>query len=180
MHSRHCHYNQQRSTQCFNGRKAEKAAYVCKLVEAQMQRPTVECEGKKLKNVFKFKYLGSIFAADGSQEHDITRRIALAMQRCGQLRQVFSSEVLHTPTKVTIYKTAVTSLLTYGCEAWQLTERAQARINGANARCLARITGRSAHEEVNRRTQTYNLVAYVKRSKMQWLVHLLRMTGDTG
>ena len=36
------------------------------------QRPKVMCEGEELKNVYKFKYLGAMFAADGLQEHDLT------------------------------------------------------------------------------------------------------------
>ena len=32
------------------------------------------CEGFKLRNVFNFKYLGSIFSADGTHVHDVRRR----------------------------------------------------------------------------------------------------------
>jgi hypothetical protein len=52
----------------------------------------VKCESKKLKNVYQFKYLGSMFAADGTQMLDVRRRTAMAMRRCGQLRNVFVSE----------------------------------------------------------------------------------------
>ena len=48
---------------------------------------------RTLKNVFVFKYLGSLFAADGNQKQDIDRRINLGMVRMGQLRQVFNSKV---------------------------------------------------------------------------------------
>ena len=63
------------------------------------------------------KYLGSIFTVDGSQTRDLKRRVALAMARCGALRQVFDSKALGLPLKLSIYKSAVTSLLTYGSEA---------------------------------------------------------------
>ena len=45
-------------------------------------------------NVFKFKYLGTLFAADANQNYDIEARIAMAMARCGQLKHVFNSETL--------------------------------------------------------------------------------------
>ena len=70
-----------------------------------------------LKNVFLFKYLGSIFAADGEHEHDLNRRITLAMNRFGELRNVFNSDI-PLMLKLKLYKAAVTSLLTYGSEAW--------------------------------------------------------------
>ena len=148
-------------TQNFNGRKAEQAARTQKRKDQQKLRPKVKCESKALENIFLFKYLGSVFSADGSQEHDVTRRITLAMKRCGQLRQVFSSPDIPLQLKINVYKSAVMSVLTYDCEAWSFTKAAQARINGANARCLARLTGRSIHAESSPRSQTFDLVTAV-------------------
>ena len=70
------------------------------------------------------------------------------------------------------------SLMTYGCEAWALTPTLQARINGANSRCLARLTGRSVHQEASSRTQTFDLVTAIKIRKWKWLGHILRTPGD--
>ena len=122
--------------------------------------------------------MGSIFAANGAQEHDITRRINMATSRCGQLRNVFGLPDISLQLKINIYNTAMASLLTYGSEAWSLTPRNQARINGANARCLSRITGRSIHTEASSRTQKYDLVTAIKQRKWKWLGHLLRAPGD--
>ena len=65
-----------------------------KLTEAQKAKAKVDCEGCKLKNVFNFKYLGSIFSADGEHKRDVDRRVTLAMSRCGELRHVFNSKDL--------------------------------------------------------------------------------------
>ena len=146
--------------------------------EAQQQRPVITCEGKALGNIFHFKYLGSMFTADGSQDKDLSRRIAMAMQRCGQLRHVFDSDDITVKMKISIYKAAVMSILTYGCEAWQFTAKAKANINGANARCLSRITGQSAHQEASSLTRTYDLVQAIRKRKFQWLGHILRPQGD--
>ena len=43
--------------------------------EQQEKRPTVWCQANELKNVYLFKYLGSIFVAGDSQESDVQRRI---------------------------------------------------------------------------------------------------------
>ena len=90
--------------------------------------------------------------ATARDSRDTMRRTTLALKRCGQLRNVFSSPDVPLSLKVSIYKSAVMSLMTYGCEAWSLTPRLQARINGANSRCLARLTGRSVHSEVSPHT----------------------------
>ena len=57
-----------------------------------------------------------------------------------------------------IYKKAVTSLFTYDSEAWFLDEATAAKINGANARCLSRFTGKDAHAEASKHTTSYDLV----------------------
>lgn len=73
-----------------------------KMESVQEQLPQVECEGVKLENAAWFKYLGSIFATDGSQRHDVKRRIGLVMSRCGSLRHVFDSKDLNLDLKLTI------------------------------------------------------------------------------
>ena len=180
-HLRHCYHlnaGGAQPKQDFTNRKAEKAARTEQLKEAQKGRPKIKCEGADLENVFLFKYLGSIFAANGSHDHDVTRRVILAMKRCGQLRNVFDSPDIPVDLKVSIYKSAVMSLLIYGCEGWSLTESLQARINGANSRCLARITGRSIHLEASARTQTYDIVTAIRQRKWKWLGHILRLPGN--
>ena len=73
------------SAQSFKGSLADKAVRERKLEEQQTLRPKILCEGKELDNVFKFGYLGNVFAADGLQEYDIRARIGMAMTRCGKL-----------------------------------------------------------------------------------------------
>ena len=137
----------------------------------------MQCEGAKLKNVFRFKYLGSIFAADGDQRYDVRRRIGLAMARMGKLTHVFNSEVSF-GLKMRVYKCAVCSLFTYGSEAWNLDVATVAAINGANAACLSRITGRSRHVEASSRTRTYDLIRDIRKRRYEWLGHILRMPGE--
>ena len=119
-----------------------------------------------------------MFTASGEQRHDIDRRIALAMSRCGELRQVFSSDALAQKLKLDVYKSAITSLLTYGCEAWRMDKKTQARLNGANARCLSRIIGKYAHAEASKSTRTYDLVQAIRRRRYIWLGHILRMKNS--
>lgn len=61
----HTKYHGPKRTQVFKNRLADFTVREQKWVAQQEARPVVHCEGKPLENVFKFKYLGSIFAADG-------------------------------------------------------------------------------------------------------------------
>jgi hypothetical protein len=174
-HNQHRYFNREGQQQCFTGTKAESAAKITKMTAEQSNKPIVNCDGNALHNIFKFKYLGSIFAADGEQSHDIQRRIALAASRCGQLRHCFDSPNISTATKIKIYKAAVVSILTYGSEAWRLTAKAKAAINGVNARLISRITGKTAHEEASPKLRTFDVLKAIRKRKHQWLGHILRM-----
>ena len=103
--------------------------------------------------------------------------MALAADRMGELRHVFNSSIPF-GLKMRIYKTAVCSLLTYGSEAWHLDERITAKINGFNSRMLSRFTGKDAHAEASARTRSYDLVAAVKKRRLIWLGHILRLKGE--
>ena len=79
--------------QRFEGTKAAEKVAENKLEELQKAKVKVTCENSKLCNTFKFKYLGSIFAADGDQRYDVRRRIGMTMSRMGKLTHVFNSKV---------------------------------------------------------------------------------------
>ena len=76
----------------------------------------IKCEGTPIENVYRFKYLGSVFTADANQEHDIKVRIAQAFARCGKLRHILDVPQLSFELKLRLYKAAVCSIMTYGCE----------------------------------------------------------------
>ena len=164
--------------QNFKGTCADKKVCLEKVKEAQKAKQRVKCEGNKLKNVFCFKYLGSTFSADGSHMQDVKRRCALASSRCGALTHVFNSDAIPLDLKLQIYRTAVCSLLTYGSEAWHLTESTMAKLNGCNASCLSHITGLSAHAEASVRTRTFDLVGAIRQRRYRWLGHILRMPNN--
>ena len=161
--------------QSFAGTCADRKVREDKVEAAQALKAKVICEDRELKNVARFKYLGSIFSADGSQGFDLRRRIGMAMNRCGTLRHVLDSNGVPLSLKLKIYAAAVVSIMTYGCEAWNLDERTRAQLNGANARCLSRFTGKSSHEEASKTKRTFDMVAAVRKRRHQWLGHILRM-----
>ena len=75
---------------------------------------------------------------------------------------------------VSIFSMFNCSSLMHGSEAWTLTPRALAMLNGFNSRQLHRITGRSYREEATK--PSYDLLTAVRR--YQWLGHILRMPAD--
>ena len=130
-HQKHCYCNNvgRQRNQSFCQRKAKRAAQLEKRKASQTNEKRVMCNGNALENIYFFRYLGSIFAADGSQEQDVLRRCSMVKTRFGQLRNIFNSPDISIELKMSIYKSAVMSLMTYGCETWSMTPKIQAKAN---------------------------------------------------
>ena len=163
----------------FVGRLADKAVQVSKLEDLQKTRPDVHCGEQILENVFRLLYLGTVFAANGLQCYDVSARVAMAMSRCGKLRHIFDSPHITLKVKLRLYETAVCSLLTYGCETWDLDTATSKKINGANSVMLARITGRSIPMEARSQTTSFNLVKRIRERRLRWLGHIIRAGPDS-
>ena len=97
-------------------------------------------DGKLLKNVNRFKYLGSFVTSDCSMKVEITTRIQAVSSAYGRLRKrVFDSHDLTTPTKIKVYAHCLMPLLTYGCETWTLYRHNIAQLRTVQQRHLRRI-----------------------------------------
>ena len=143
----------------------------------QSDRPTIPCFGVPLDNVFREKYLGTIFTADTNQKHDVKETVTRALSRCGQLRHILDSSDLSLDIKLRLYQTAVCSILSYGCETrcetWTLDPVTMRMINGANSKMLSRFTGKTIPQEARQTTCNFNLVHHIRIRRFR-LVHILR------
>jgi len=154
------------------GSRAEKVAARLMQEEAQSRLPKVFCEGEALENVLSFRYPGSEIQADGDEQLDPVRRMDLAKSAFFDLCHVWEASSVSVNLKLRIYAFGVISILTYGCEAWLLTDQLMGKLANWNARCLARITGREVHEE--HRSPTFELIPRLPTRRAKWLGHVLR------
>ena len=140
------------------GSAADKHTRHEKRVAVQKKKAIILCEGKPLKNVWSFVYLGSRFSADGDPLTDVKARIASAMKTAGKMRNIWSSKWIPLPLKLRIYITSVCSQLTYGSEAWKLDAPTIRKLNGVNSRILHHITGKTIREEASADTRSFDIV----------------------
>ena len=113
-------------------------------------------------------------SADGDQHYDIERRLNLAKARCDKLRHLFDSPNLILHLKLRLYRAAICSLITYGCETWRLDIKTMRMLNNANSIMLSRITGNSIPHEARPTTTSYNLVRYIRIIRYKFAGSILR------
>jgi hypothetical protein len=78
--------------------------------------------------------------------------------------------------------------VTYGCEAWTLTDRVEKYLRIFGRRILRQIFGPVQNEdgfwrirmnhELNGLIKNADIVSYVKSKKKAWLGHVMRMEGE--
>ena len=139
--------------------------------------PKVKWEDKEASNTWQFKYLGSLFEAGGGDIADVRRRIAMATQRFGKLRNLWKDGNLHMNLRMRLYKACVCSILTYGSEAWKITKTVAAALNGANSNMVSTISGRTAHEEAST-GKTFDVVKWIRSRRLQWIGYILRLDNE--
>ncbi len=85
------------------------------------QRQAVLLDSEPLENVEKFKYLGSMFVANGQGTEEIMSRINLARSAFYRLQScLWSRREISLRTKGRVYQAVVRSILLYGSETWPI------------------------------------------------------------
>ena len=136
-------------------RTAVQDAILQKRKDMQADLPHVKWGDLDVGNCWRFKYLGSIFQADGAQMPDVKSRIAMASARFGKFRHIWTAGDLHLNLRMRLYKACICSILTYGSEAWRITAEVAKALNGANARMVIVITGRTPQQEASAKWRTF-------------------------
>jgi len=83
-----------------------------------------------LKQVPKFKYLGSILTEDGKNKEDIIQRLKEAKVMFNNKKQLLCSNNLSMEMKKKLIKSCIWSVALYGSETWTLEENEE-RITNA-------------------------------------------------
>ena len=117
-------------------------------------------------------------------DYDITERIARACQAFGRLRQrLWDDKNIRLETKISVYRSVVTSTLLYGAEAWTLYRRHIRKLDQYHMRCLRSIAGimwqdKVPNTEVLDRCQISGIEAILLRTQLRWAGHLRRMPDN--
>ncbi len=133
-----------------------------------------------MEDVDKFKYLGSIFVANGQGTEGVRSRIKLARSAFSRLQSCLSSlREISLRTKGRVYQAVVRSILLYGCEAWPVRvvdERMLEVFANDRIRRILRVRRRDCVPSVELRRclcLTSIPVLFVQR-RLRWFGHAAR------
>ena len=146
--------------------------------------PAIFIEGKQLKAVELFKYLGSIVSNNASADAEVTSRIAKATAAFGRLtKRLWKNRDIRVDTKVSVYKAAVITSLLFGCETWTLRKAHIAqleRFHQNSLRKIARIRWfhKVTNYEVLARCNIFSIQSMLESAVLRWTGHVTRMSND--
>ncbi|CAH1265118.1 Hypp3119 [Branchiostoma lanceolatum] len=172
--SRWClHHPSTANTRSRAGSLADKEVQRQKRVAKEKERGHVTLQGQQLENVHTFDYLGSRMQCDGDQKADVKYRMDIAQSRFSSLQHIWRDHRLPHAMKIRLYKSSVCSTLTHSCEAWDMTQDVTRMVNGFNSRCLHVITKKHFRDTAT--NPDYNLMSAIRRRRLRYLGHILRM-----
>ena len=137
----------------------------------------------KIKQVQKFKYLGSVLTEDGKCDAEIKRRIGLAKDAFQKLSKVLRDRKVSRTTKKRVLYCYVIPVLLYGSESWTISSRMRRRLEAIEMwfyRRMLRIswTQHVSNYEVLRRMQTRRrLMLDIRKRQLKFLGHIMRKEG---
>ena len=97
-----------------------------------------QIDGKTMKTVPDFIFLGSKMTVDSDCSHEVKRRLLLGRKAMINLESILKSRDITLPVKVLIVKTVVFPVVMYGCENWTL-KKAEPRIDAFEMWCWRRL-----------------------------------------
>ena len=104
--------------------ESEKASFKCniKKIKIMTSSPITswQIDGEKMETVTDFIFLGSKITADGDCNHEIKRHLLLGRKVMTNLDSIFKSRDMTLPTKVSLVKAMVFSVVMYGCKSWTI------------------------------------------------------------
>lgn len=137
-----------------------------------------------LKQVDKFRYLGSAITSKCDLDAEINSRVGAAAAAFGKLcSKVFCSHDIKLPTKISVYMAIVLPNLLYSSETWCLYRHQIRTLDRFHLKCLRKImnirwSDRVRNTEVLRRANVGGIEAYLMRRQLRWCGHVSRMAEE--
>ena len=163
------------------GLKINRSKTEC-MVMSKRSAPSCDLKigNEPIKQVDRFKYLGSTITEDCRSESDIKQRIGIARSAFGKMRNVISNRHVRIMTRMRIIKSYIWASLLYGCETWTINAAMEKRLEAFEMWCWRRMlrvswterrTNESILEEIGKQRE---LMRTIKKRQLGFLGHVFR------
>ena len=98
-----------------------------------------EIDGETVETVSDFILLGSKITVDGDCSHEIKRHLLLGRKVMTNLDSILKSRDITLPTKVSLVKAMVFTVVMYGCESWTVKKADRQKIDAFEVWCWRRL-----------------------------------------
>ena len=140
----------------------------------------INLDEQEIKQGDQFKYLGVMFGTENDMILEINNRISKFNRTFGMLYPILRD--LHVPSKVkiVIYTSILRPILTYGYEAWSLTNRTKSKIQACEMKVLRLIKkvtrlDRKRNEAIREELGVESILEYIERGQLRYYGHMKRM-----
>ena len=143
-----------------------------------------QIDGKTVKTVTDFIFLGSKICIDGDCSHEIKRCLLLGRKVMTNLDSILKSRDITLLTKVHLVKAMVFPVVMYGCESWTIKRAECQRIDAFELwywRRLLRVpwTARRSNQSILKEiSPEYSLEGLMLKQKLQYFGHLMQRTDS--
>ena len=110
----------------------------------------VKLGGEEINNVTTFKYIESMFDAEGGTTTYCKNRVRLALNTWREVTGVFCDKKVPVKLKHKIYKTVIRPTMTYGADCWAMKKKDDMLMNKTEMRMSRWIQGVSLREHLKR------------------------------
>ena len=134
-----------------------------------------QIEGKKVKAVTQYIFLGSKITADGDFSQEIKRYLLLGRNVMTNLDSILKSRDITLPTKVCLVKAMVFPVVKYRCESWTVKKAEHQRNDAFKLWCWRRLlrvpwtARRSNHSILKEISPEYSLEGLMLKLKFHYL-----------
>ena len=91
-------------------------------------------EGRKLKCVNTFKYLGTLVMDDGNVRGELKMRRIKVIQQLKTLKSIMLTSNIHWKLKVKLNEALLNSIMLYNCEVWNINAKQIENLNQSIAK----------------------------------------------
>lgn len=148
--------------------------------ESQDVDPELEIN-KKISRCTEYKYLGFVITEEGNTKGAMQYRLQQGRTAIRLMNSLLWSNNLKLNTKISLYKTIVEPIMSYGSECWQLTKKGKKTIETVEMDYMRRACQISKMEhipnqEIRRRTGRIHTSAdRIETRQLIWYGHVMRM-----